>query len=563
MYKATRRKCYCEILLFGTYPSDQRRYAASPADSGQTKGEGALFLRKRITVICTIVLLVLVASLASFVSLQLVNSASILANAAPEVIPALREWQGSTGSFTMVSTSSIIVDPSYAAQLDDTARVFQADLFEVTGRTLPVINTSPPAPGDFFLTLSNSDRGIGDEGYLFKVGDAVVISANTSNGVFYGTRTALQILVQDPAHMHIVKGTARDYPAYKERGFLLDVGRKFFSLQLLEDYVKFMSWYKMNDFQLHFNDNEIDAGMSQDWMQKYAAFRLNSSRFPGLAAKDGSYTRQDMRELQSIAQAYAVTITPEIDAPAHALAFTQYRPDLANQKYSKEFLDLENPNTYTFLNAIWNEFLSWFDTTQVHIGADEYSQDDANNYRQFINRYDDYLGQRGKSIRVWGSLSEMKSAVKVNSDIVMDVWDNRWANAVDLVNQGYHIINTNDQLLYIVPKAGYFHDYLDTRLLYEKWEPNIFDFSNQRLNLKPGDPNLSGGMFAEWNDKLGSVVSDADVYARVKPAMQTLGDKMWSGTTAGMTYEQFQQLAQRIGEAPGTHLLQTLSSQAG
>src|SRR5260370_41274400 len=69
-------------------------------------------------------------------------------------------------------------------------------------------------------------------------------------------------------------------------------------------------------------------------------------------------------------------------------------------------------------------------------------------------------------------------------------------------------------------------------------------------------------MFAEWNDKLGSVVSDADVYERVKPAMQTLGDKMWSGTTAGMPYEQFQQLAQRIGEAPGTHLLQTLSSQA-
>lgn len=120
----------------------------------------------------------------------------------------------------------------------------------------------------------------------------------------------------------------------------------------------------------------------------------------------------------------------------------------------------------------------------------------------------------------------------------------------------------NDRLLYIVPKAGYFHDYLDTRLLYEKWEPNIFSLSNQRLNLKPDDPNLSGGMFAEWNDKIGSVVSDADVYERVKPAMQTLGDKMWSGTTAGMTYEQFQQLAQRIGEAPGTHLLQTLSTQA-
>jgi hypothetical protein len=59
-------------------------------------------------------------------------------------------------------------------------------------------------------------------------------------------------------------------------------------------------------------------------------------------------------------------------------------------------------------------------------------------------------------------------------------------------------------------------------------------------------------MFAEWNDKLGSVVTDADVYNRVKPAMQALGNKMWCGTTTDMTYDQFQQLATIIGDAPGT-----------
>ncbi len=97
---------------------------------------------------------------------------------------------------------------------------------------------------------------------------------------------------------------------------------------------------------------------------------------------------------------------------------------------------------------------------------------------------------------------------------------------------------------------------MDTRLLYEKWEPYIFDFSNQSLNLAPNDLHLSGAMFSVWNDKLGSVVTDADVYARVRPAMQTLGQKLWSGTTPGITYEQFQQLAGKIGEAPGTHLVQ-------
>lgn len=59
-------------------------------------------------------------------------------------------------------------------------------------------------------------------------------------------------------------------------------------------------------------------------------------------------------------------------------------------------------------------------------------------------------------------------------------------------------------------------------------------------------------MFAVWNDKLGSVVSDLDVYERVRAAMPTLGEKMWSGTTNDATYEQFQQLADNIGVAPDT-----------
>src|SRR5713226_1081510 len=470
-------------------------------------------------------------------------SFSLILNTAPQVIPSLREWQGGTGSFTLSPTSRITIDPAYATQLKDTARVFQSDLSQVTGQSLPIVTTSSPATGDFFLTLNNLDRGLGNEGYFFNVGDIAVIRANTSRGVFYGTRTALQILIQDSSRSHIARGTARDYPKYQERGFMLDVGRKFFSLSTLEDYVRFMSWYKMNDFHIHLNDNEINAGNSPDWMHKYAAFRLNSDRFKGLAAKDGSYTRQDIRELQDIAAQYAVTITPEIDAPAHDLAFTQYRPDLASKTDSKEFLDLTNPKTYIFLNSIWDEFLPWFDSPQVDIGADEYTTNKADKYRQFINTYDAYLKNKGKTVRMWGTLTWMTGSVAVNNDIVTDVWDTRWANPLATVKQGFQIINANDNILYIVPKAGYFHDYLDTKLLYEQWEPNIFNLSNQDLNLNPNDPHLLGGMFAVWNDKLGSVVSDADVYDRVKPAMQTLGEKMWSGTTTDMTYEQLQQVA--------------------
>lgn len=511
-------------------------------------------MRKRVFTVYTVMLSGLVIALAFFMLIRLSGVNSVLVNGKPEVIPNLREWQGSTGSFILAAQARIDIDPAYTSVLQDTARVFRNDLFLVTGQAVPVVNTNRVQSGDFFLTLDAADVQIGNEGYLFVVGDAVTLRAHTAQGIFYGTRTALQILLQDPARRHIVKGMARDYPQYKERGFMLDVGRKFFSLTDLENYVKLLAWYKMNDFQIHLNDNEIGAGTSPDWMHKYAAFRLNSARFKGLAAQDGSYSWQDMRTLQDIAKRYAVTITPEIDTPAHALAFTQYKPALANKQNSKELLDLSNPQSYTFMNAIWNEFLPWFDTRQVSIGADEYLQSDADRYRQYINMYDEYMRQHDRTTRIWGSLSEMKSPIKVNSDVVVDVWNNNWANPVDMVKQGFTIINSNDNLLYIVPKAGYYHDYLDTRLLYEKWTPNIFSLANTQMNLQANDPHLLGAIFAEWNDKLGGVVTAAEVYARVKPATQTIGEKLWSGSEQDITYDQFTQLATLVGDAPGIYL---------
>jgi hexosaminidase len=201
-------------------------------------------------------------------------------------------------------------------------------------------------------------------------------------------------LREEPSKSSIPRGRARDYPAYQERGFLLDVGRKFFSIGFLEDEVRLMAWYKMNDFHLHFNDNAIEASSSPDWMHQYAAFRLNSSRFPGLAARDGSYTEQDIRSMERVAKQYAVTITPEIDAPAHAVAFAQYRPDLTSQHYPRDMLTVYNPATYSFLNAIWNEFLPWFDTSQVDIGVDECVPEEASGCLQFMNTYDAFMKQR-------------------------------------------------------------------------------------------------------------------------------------------------------------------------
>jgi len=53
---------------------------------------------------------------------------------------------------------------------------------------------------------------------------------------------------------------------------------------------------------------------------------------------------------------------------------------------------------------------------------------------RFINTYDAYLRSRGKTMRMWGTLTKMQSSVRVNTDVVLDDWNNGWANPVDMAN---------------------------------------------------------------------------------------------------------------------------------
>jgi hexosaminidase len=141
------------------------------------------------------------------------------------------------------------------------------------------------------------------------------------------------------------RGWARDYPQYSERGFMLDLSSQFVSIGMLERYVRHLAWYKFNDFQLELNDN--------------GGFRLNSPAIAGLAARDGSYTEQQFKELESYALVRGITITPEIDSPGHAAALTSFRPDLASAK-DPNFINLRSPQTYAFMADLWGTFLPWF-----------------------------------------------------------------------------------------------------------------------------------------------------------------------------------------------------------
>lgn len=474
-------------------------------------------------------------------------------NKKPFVIPELQEWKGSNGMFTPTATSRIVYtgkDPVVAR----VANQFADDYALMFGRRMMVVE-GRAAAGDFVLSLS-SDKRLGEEGYTLKVTDRVVISAPKSKGLFWATRTLLQLAEQQEGQA-LPKGTARDYPDYAIRGFMMDCGRKFIPMDMLRDYVKLMAYYKMNTFQIHLNDNAFPRFYEWDWNKTYSAFRLESETFPGLTARDGFYTKKEFIALQELADSLGVEIIPEIDAPAHSLAFTHYKPEIGSEEYGMDHLDLFKPETYEFMDALFREYLEGsqpvFRGKRVHIGTDEYSnkkKEVVEKFRSFTDHYIRFVEGFGKQAVVWGALTHAKGDTPVKSEnVLMSAWYNGYADPKEMVKQGYDLISVPDGYLYIVPNAGYYYDYLNTKNLYNNWTPahvgkEVFPEKHKQIK---------GGMFAVWNDHAGNGISTKDIHYRVFPAMQTLAVKMWTGADPTVPYEEFDKVRLGLSEAPGVN----------
>ena len=73
---------------------------------------------------------------------------------------------------------------------------------------------------------------------------------------------------------------------------------------------------------------------------------------------DGSYTKAEFRDFQKMAAIYGVNVIPEIDVPAHSLAFTHYNPRLAadNKEYGMDHLDLYKQEVYDFVDSLFDEY---------------------------------------------------------------------------------------------------------------------------------------------------------------------------------------------------------------
>ena len=494
------------------------------------------------------------------------------ANAKPEVIPELQEWHGESGKFILRSAARIIAVEGLA----DTARRFAEDLKEITGKELPVINgsASDVKRGDFYLTLDTQDGGLGKEGYIMTVGDSVKIEASDDTGAYWGVVSALQILKQ--TGNYIVKGIARDYPKYEVRGFSIDVGRKPFTMETLKAFGKNMSWYKMNNLQVHLSDNlifmEDYPTMEQAIAETYAGFRLesgvvNEETGKSATSEDVYYTKDEFRTFIKDSRAMGLEIVPEFDMPAHALPFTKAFQQYMSKKpgghgYLIDEVDIANPEAIEWAKSIWADYFEGDDPvfdkeTTVHIGTDEYHGKDGQEGRELFRKFSDeminFVQGTGRTVRMWGSLSNKTGTTPVASkDVQLNIWNTGYANPRDMYNLGYDLINTLEGPNYIVPAAGYYNNYINAQSIYNSWKPN--EISD--LTLSAGDDQMLGACYAIWHDSIdtrANGISEYDSFDRFFQPLPAYSAKLW-GEAEDRTYQQLTEVASRTGTAPGTNV---------
>lgn len=226
-----------------------------------------------------------------------------------------------------------------------------------------------------------------------------IIISGTHKGIFYATRTILQIFYQQLYHLGKVtllpKIIVHDTPRFVYRGLHLDVARHFFPIGDLKRLIRLMSFYKLNKLHLHLSDD-------QGWRLEVPGFprltEIGSIRKRTLIGRDrgnahknlrfdhkvygGFYSTNDIQELLHYAQFHQVEIIPEIDMPSHVNALIASYPFLAcdsTQKYTvhelwrgaKTPLCLGRERTYKFLFNLLRSISNTFPGKYLHIGQDE------------------------------------------------------------------------------------------------------------------------------------------------------------------------------------------------
>ncbi|OGS26050.1 MAG: hypothetical protein A2297_04435 [Elusimicrobia bacterium RIFOXYB2_FULL_48_7] len=273
------------------------------------------------------------------------------------------------------------------------------------------------------LKLKIDRKSARPEGYVLKLSaSGASLAGADKHGLSYGIQTLLQL-----SNLFIKEGvlpelTIRDWPAFKKRCFMVDMGRTVFPMPLLKRIVRILSRLKMNQLHLHLYDDEL-CGI----------------RFKGLPfGKENPHaiTIAGLKELIEYAGGYNIEVIPELEAWGHANSITYHRTDLigGTGKFGgSSFLICEK--TFELMKELMEQVIRVMPPEgHIHLGLDEAKwypgPDLPEGYKpeDMIRRYHDILHglnrKYNKKIKmiVWADSGGRPIPKDIQHNIIIQPW---------------------------------------------------------------------------------------------------------------------------------------------
>ncbi|MEM7374703.1 MAG: family 20 glycosylhydrolase [Bacteroidota bacterium] len=362
----------------------------------------------------------------------------------------------------------------YAAkpELAPLLELFSSEVERVAGVRIKTTQTAG-TEADIVFDI-NPD--LSKEAYQLTIDQRIQLSGGSYEALAMAKTTLLQLAHKQGDQLVFPRCTIQDEPDATYRGLMIDLARKWHSAESVKQLIDLAAFYKIKFLHLHFTDHQ--------------SFTFPSKSYPRLATAQRHYTKEELTEMEAYSQVRGVTIIPELEVPGHAEQFVKQYPeifaieDTATNSY---IINMGNEAAYEAIDNIVGEMAEIFQASPYfHMGGDEayfekvmedpqvqtyiekhqIGEDVHELYRHFLVRMNEIVKKYNKQMCVWEGFGPEGEIAIPKDIIVFEFETNRYLPNL-LVEDGYTVVNTSWQPLYVVNKR--------------KWSPTtIYDWNMWR-----------------------------------------------------------------------------------
>jgi Glycosyl hydrolase family 20, domain 2/Glycosyl hydrolase family 20, catalytic domain len=476
--------------------------------------------------------------------------------ALPEVVPSVQvATPGSGTGFTWTGSGRIVVDARASRRLVADARTFAADLAELLGGPVPRVVKGPPStarPGDVTLALGNTDHRLGTEGYGMTIGPVLSISAPTTTGAFWGTRTVLQLLRQQRT---LPATTIADWPRFKVRAISVSVEN--FPVGWFVNLVRDMSYVKLNEVTTMASLTGLTDAQIRQIRQVADTYHVkfvgwfNTTHYNGNVPSDYQLRVIDRRD------------------PPHQVISDPNTLDITDRaglrwatRQIEHYMRLQTAPLWHAGGDEYPKFFHRVDRVQADTAPDLYAAAIAKYptetypvaalYNEVFNQMNVLAKSHGKQMRIWNDCLVPTTTMKLDTDVVVDHWIIRPPayTPEQLAAAGHHLINSNMSYLYFRENDEGGINTSD-EILWSTFDPTVFHGGSSLPAGPDGadNPHLDGIKLCHWHGSKHKPPGplELDLLMLNRP----LAERAWKTAKPTATIETARSLFAAIGRAPG------------